>query len=288
MKKARTKKQPRKPTGRITQSSLHISKIDGVELRQLGEFKLPEEKNLAETVVMEKFVQVSRQAPFIQAVNSCSKFPTDHGPDFSIVVENIGDAFAELVEIAPLKYENYENASRVRNLGEYVDHVINEVLKKEAKYKNRDFVPLYLIIYVSDDKFLPDPHQTCLIMQSVNLLKLTAFNEIYLILFAYDGNATVAKIWPDPRRPLNLQQIAEMRDQQMIRVDQSKIVIMSEAWHGNEFDVTTRIYFPKGTDMTKFAELAKTPDRALKPGDLPSGIVPDVRLGRFKKDQGKS
>lgn len=244
----RRRKPPRRPTGVIQTRQLQVG---GGRVPQLGpvmSFKLPEEKNAAETVVMEKLASLSGCADFLPMISSFEKFPNDHGPDF-IIQELVGPAYVELVEIAPL-HGPYVSANHCMNVGKYIDHAISQVKIKIKKYGVRsEFRPIYLIIYVSHYGFSPDLQQTKALRRQMQCIRNDVFNNIYLVLFAHDGTPTAIIMWPFHAADITRNEVRQLRKAQMVRPDLSLARIISDASHGDYVDTTVRILLPRGTDM---------------------------------------
>ena len=72
------KKAHRKPTGKISAHSVKITPGGDTEILLLGEFKLPENKNAAETVIMEKLYSICYKADFLPAIYS-KAYPSPSG-----------------------------------------------------------------------------------------------------------------------------------------------------------------------------------------------------------------
>lgn len=251
---AKVRKPPRKPTGTITGHSIDLTPGEDARLESLGQFKLPEDKNAAETVVLSKMLSVS--ASFLPPVDTFKKFPTDHGPDFILNMIDRSESFAELLEIAPLKRGGYETASRVRNLGDFIDHIVEQVKIKETKYRDKPFKPIYLVLYVSDERFSPDPTQTKAIRNALNSIHLSAFEALYLVLFAYDGCPTVVLMRPF-KNEFSRNEMRRLRKGQMIVADRTTAEVLQTNWDGDRFDTTVRMYLPPGADMSAY-KIGKT------------------------------
>lgn len=217
-------------------------------------FKLPEEKNKAETLVMEKFSGLSTKTEFLPLIVNFEKFPTDHGPDF--IIESFeGQAYAELVEIAPLSGP-YASATHCMNVGEYIDYALNQVRIKISKYTPKsEFRPIYLIMYVSHYGFSPDIPQTKALRRQMQSLRNDTFKGIYLLLFAHDGSPTAVMMWPFRGNDITRNQVRQLRKTQMVRPDLSLAHIISDASHGNYVDTTVRVLLPRGTDMKPFERM---------------------------------
>lgn len=252
-----TKKQPRKPTGEIRHRELSIKPGEKPSLSEMMMFKLPEDKNAAETVIMDKLFSHVGGAPFLPRITSYQKFPDDHGPDFNLTLAGNLPAYAELTEIAILKGP-YSKAARVRNRGDYIDHVVALVAEKERIYGATDFRPIYLVIYVSDEVFSPDIPTTRLLRREVNLMPPSCFEGIFLVLFAHNGDATIVNLRPDndlmPRNEARM-----LRRGQMVFPDLSMAKIISDKSLGNQIDTTVRVFLPPGTDMAPYKKMIKKP-----------------------------
>jgi hypothetical protein len=219
-------------------------------------FKLPEEKNAAETVVMEKFASLSGHAHFLPLISKLEKFPTDHGPDF-IIQEASRQAYIELVEIAPL-HGPYASANHCMNVGEYIDYAIDQVKIKIEKYGGRtEFRPIYLIMYVSHYGFSPDIPQTQALRRQMQVIRNDVFKNIYLLLFAHDGTPTAVIMWPFQPTDITRNEVRRLRKAQMVRPDLSLARIVADASQGDHVDTTVRIMLPSGTDMRPFEQMVR-------------------------------
>jgi hypothetical protein len=219
-------------------------------------FKLPEEKNAAETVVMEKFANLSGCADFLPLISNFEKFPTDHGPDF-IIQEPSGQAYTELVEVAPL-HGPYASANHCMNVGEYIDYAVDQVRTKIEKYVAKsEFRPLYLLMYVSHYGFSPDIPQTQALRRQMQAIRNDVFKNIYLLLFAHDGTPTAILMWPFQATEITRNEVRRLRKAQMVRPDLSLARIVADASHGDHVDTTVRIMLPSGTDMRPFERMVR-------------------------------
>jgi hypothetical protein len=251
---SKNRKPPRKPTGQIRHRELSFTPGKKPELTPVMTFKLPEEKNAAESVVMGKLFSHVGRAVFLPRIHSFEKFPTDHGPDFKLTLAE-GPAFAELTEIALLTGP-YATALRVRNTGDYIDHVVALVKEKERIYREADFKPIYLVIYVSDEVFSPDVPTTMALRKAINSMPPSCFEGIFLVLFAHKGDSTIVKIRPEVET-LTRNEARSIRRKQMVFPDLSQAKIVHDASVGNQIDTTVRVYMPKGTDMTPYRKMIK-------------------------------
>lgn len=250
-----TKKPPRKPTGEIRHRELSFTPGKKVELTPLLSFKLPEDKNAAETVVMSKLFSRVAMARFLPQITAFEKFPDDHGPDFVLELAGGLRAFAELTEIAILTGP-YKSAARVRNTGDYADHVVALVAEKERIYGAANFQPIFLVIYVSEEVFSPDIPTTRLLRREINLMPPSSFAGIFLVLFAHDGNPTVVNMRPD-NDIMSRKEARQLRRRQMVFPDLSLAKIVTDHSSGNQFDATVRLYMPPETDTTPYRRMLK-------------------------------
>lgn len=247
-------KPPRKPTGEIRASILEFGGNQPAALSQLATFKLPEVKNDAEDTVMQKFVGVSRQdnaRGYLVRLASATHFPTDHGPDFEVTTDAGAKGYFELLEIAPLS-GRYEEADHAMLIGDFIDFVVVKIEDKIRKYKIQDrFRPISLLLYVSHYGFSPGPVETNCIIDALQGLVNEVFDEIYLELFAHDGNPFVVKLWPFKGRHFTKSQFVGHRRRQMIRADPAQITVIADNSQGSQIDVTFQQILPKNTDLTK-------------------------------------
>lgn len=251
---AKQKKSPRKPTGEVRAVTIELGGDEPAALRQLETFKLPEVKNDAEDLVMQKFVGISRQDTargYLVRLNSATHLPTDHGPDFEVVTDSGATIYFELLEIAPLS-GRYQEADHAMLVGELIDFVVAQVETKIRKYGiQQQFRPLSLLLYVSHYGFSPGPLEVNCIMDTLQRVPNEVFDEIYLELFAHDGNPLVVKLWPFRGWHFTKSQLTGHRRRQMIRADPAQVKIISDKSQGRQIDVTIEQYFPKGTDFSK-------------------------------------
>jgi hypothetical protein len=246
----------RKPTGEINAHSMTIAKGSDAQIDPVHTFKLPENKNLAETIVMEKIQGICHLFDFLPPIYGFEKFPTDHGPDFILKMIDSSVAYAELVEIAMLGSGGYRSADRVRIFGDYLDHVVNEYKKKQEKYLTRNYKPIYLIMYASDDRFIPDIKEILAIRFELNKLKNSVFISVFFLAISYDGSPGPFIVMPF-RKQLTRNEVRIMRKKQMVRPDGGTSIIKSTTWNGDKFDVQMWIPFPKGTNTKTIDEFVK-------------------------------
>lgn len=251
---AKQSKSQRKPTGEIRAGTLEVGGNTPASLSPIQTFKLPESKNEAEDLVMQKFVGVSRQANASGVLSPLSKathFPTDHGPDFEVVTASGTTSYFELLEIAPLS-GRYEDADHAMLVGELVDFVVAQIETKIRKYgPQTQFRPISLLLYVSHYGFSPGPLETHCIRDTLLSLSNQVFDEIFLELFAYDGCPLVVKLWPWRGQHFTKSQLTGHRRRQMIRADPAQVKITSDMSQDDRIDVTVRQYLPKNVDLSK-------------------------------------
>jgi len=251
---AKQKKSPRKPTGEIRAGTLEVGGDEPAALSQLERFKLPEVKNDAEDLVMQKFVGVSRQdnaKGYLVRLASATHLPTDHGPDFEVVTYSGATGYFELLEIAPLS-GRYEEADHAMLVGDLIDFVVAQVETKIRKYGvQQQFRPISLLLYVSHYGFSPGTLETSCIMDTLQGVPNQVFDEIYLELFAHDGNPLVVRLWPFRGGHFAKSHLTDHRRRQMIRADPARVRIMSDKSQGHQIDVTIRQCLPKGTNLSK-------------------------------------
>ena len=253
---AGNRKPPRKPTGIIQMRHLEIKAGQAPQLGPTMSFKLPEEKNAAETVVMGSFSSLCPTAEFLPPIIDFHKYSTDHGPDFILKMPE-AQAFAELVEIAPL-WGPYSTANHCMNVGDYIDYALNQIRTKVAKYKSKvEFRPIYLIMYVSHYGFSPDIPQTKALRRQMQVLSNNVFKGIYLVLFAHDGTPTAVVMWPFKADDITRIQTRALRKTQMVRPDLSKAHIISDSSNGANVDTTIRVFLPSGTNMEPFKRMVE-------------------------------
>ncbi len=243
------RKAPRKPTGEVREKVLDL--VDGrISLSDIHVFKLPESKNEAEDVVMQKYVRVSQLNPdVIPELASATHFPTDHGPDFETVGAAGSSGYFELVEFAPLvgKYEDFQTTLVVQTITDCFIELINT---KIEKYRDKtNFRPISLLIYVSHYRFTPGIHETKVLQDILQELKNDVFDAIYLELFAYDGSPLVVRIWPFSGRHFTRSELTGHLRRQMPRPDHTLTRVVSDNSKGDHIDYTVRVFFPKDTDM---------------------------------------
>jgi hypothetical protein len=258
------KKPPRKPTGKITQPYLVLEPGKPAVLEISGAYKLPEDKPVAEREVMAKLLDACSKRPGFFEIAGFTSIPDDGSrtPDFHITMKDGSAGFTELVEIAPLGKGGFETADRVRNVGDFLDHTIGQIRTKEQKYGGGKYAPLHLITYVSDDRFVPDDRQTVALRTLLSGEKFSAFATVHLVLFAHDGSPLVVKLWPY-HREMSDNEIVILRSQQFARPDFSQAVVKETNWDGDNFNATTRVFFPKGAKLPPIFAMAD-PSSALK------------------------
>jgi hypothetical protein len=227
-------------------------------ISRLGQFKLPEDKNLAEITVMERLCRL--QTP----IDSFLKFPNDHGPDFILKMKDGTAAFAELFEIAIISSGGYEKTKRLFTVGEFIDHVVKKLLEKDEKYSKREFRPLHIVIYVSDDRFVPGPYETQALRAAINILKLASIQSVTLVLFAHDGSPFAIAMYPF-QKELHRNELRRRRSHQMVRPDFSRAKIIKDNSRPGFTDVTVRIYMPEDYDFTGYVVDDKKPISSTSP-----------------------
>jgi hypothetical protein len=254
------RKPPRKPTEVIQTRQLHVGPGQAPQLGPVMSFKLPEEKNEAETAVMDKFSGLCVTTEFLPPIIDFYKYPSDHGPDFIIKMPE-GRAYAELVEIASLSGP-YSTANHCMNVGDYLDYTLDQVRTKIAKYEPKvEFRPIYLIMYVSHYGFSPDIPQTRALRRQMQAMPSGVFKGIYLVLFAHDGNPTAVMMWPFKGTDITRNQVRALRRTQMVRPDLSQARIIADASSGTNVDTTVRVMLPLGTDMRPFERMVQKKHR---------------------------
>jgi hypothetical protein len=233
-------------------------------LEAVQTFKLPENKNNAETVVMTKFVGLTQQSgqSVLPVLHSPAHFPTDHGPDFEVYSKDGTLEYFELCEIAPL-VGKYEDADRIMLVGDWVKAVVERVENKVANYgKKPGFRPISLLLYVTHDHFSPSPLEVACARDALQGISNGVFKSIYLEIFAHDGNPLAMMLSPFAGRSYTKSQLTGHMRRQMVRPDPAQVQIIDDKSSGDYVDVTVRQYLPLGTDISK-----------LKVGAVPEGTA---------------
>jgi hypothetical protein len=252
---ARNKGFHARPTGQVRQTHVDLYKGKVGEISAVSSFSWPPVKEDAETLVIEKFWSVSHRAPWMPLWLRVTHYPDPDGPDFFVETPN-GTEYVELVEIALLRGP-YQTAQRTRSFGEFLNHCVDQVLKKQKKYHGRGFSPLTLLVYVGDDAFLPNEEQTAALRVAISKLNLSAFKEVFLILFASDGTPWAFTCAP-PLPSITKRRLRELQASQMVCADpRQRKVVAGGVGKDGKVDVTVRQYLPPGTELSDLATLEK-------------------------------
>lgn len=156
-----------KPTG--IKKSIKIQHEDGKTILEEKIINFPKTKEKIEQFVMDRFIRSWREGLPIDFIKNYYK-NNENDFDFTIETLNGKKIYIDLMEIAILQKGGYDKAQSNHNVGEYVDFVVKNIMKKSNKYyANSD---IFLLLYLTDDKFnLSNSILHCLSYQLNNLHK---------------------------------------------------------------------------------------------------------------------
>ncbi len=251
------KRTPPRPTGTISKRKLLLQRGRSTSLGAVETFKLPHDKVAAETLVMDKSLLAFPLMDLPKQVRSAVPHPLQNGPDFNIVFDDGSTGFVELAELAPLQGP-FAKACQLMRAGDFIDHAVNVVRKKQSKYLGRGYAPLILMLYVSDDRFTPSRLTTAAIATVLSVTDSSAFMYVTITLFAPNGDPTVVRLKPNGWR-LDLFAMMDAREKIMGIANAENAKLISGGRDANGYvDTTLRFYYPN-TTMDLVKEFSRDP-----------------------------
>jgi hypothetical protein len=253
------KKGPKKgkPTGTIRSLNI-VNTPSGMPL-VLPEkaFSFPPSKDQAEEVAM-KALHEELRLNYVQfKFDNYAKHPKEDGPDFDVIWDG-QKAYVELTELAPLSGP-YETARRVFTVKEMADLLVGLVEKKNSKYKDRGYSPLFLLIYVTDDAFYVAEEVLLVVAQMLQLISTLVFEGIFFVSFWADGRPHMRMPFPH-HESLLLLDVQSYLEKQVINPSSSETKIVSTDPATNS--IVVRQYLPRGAELSKLVDSVK----AMLPG----------------------
>lgn len=249
MSAGRRKPAPRWPTGELTVSN--SVRFDAGKAKLVQEVaKLPENKDLTETLIMEAFAG-SRELNIPMPTFEEFKRPaTDQAtPDFELLSGGNVVAFAELVKIAPLGPGGYNAAPEGMFVADYIDFAARQVAAKQAKYAARDFNPLYLLMFATDERFVPAGSILEALAQTIKGGNHSAFERIYfIVLRPHNALVTISSLTDYPGT-LKAKRIRLIRGK---KIHAKPPRIVADNSRPDWVDVTVRYPVPTGESLSSF------------------------------------
>lgn len=218
-------------------------------------FKLPARKEEAEDFTMSALVRELSQGyagvPF--KFDGYSRHPKEDGPDFD-VTWNGQTAYVELTEYAPLRGP-YETANRLFTVEEMARGLEERVLTKNANYTRRNMLPIFLLLYVTDDAFYVSEEVMLLLAHYLQFRQDLIFKAIFFVAFrAPEGRPHMRMPFPH-RDDLRLRDMRGIAKQQVINANVSdRKIIHSDP---SKQAITVRQYLPVGSDLSLLADSLK-------------------------------
>ncbi|RYG06477.1 MAG: hypothetical protein EOO07_29050, partial [Chitinophagaceae bacterium] len=206
---SKDKKKHLSPKGEMVRANYKIEPGKPITKLEAKKFKLPEDKEACELLVAKALEFATKSTTKYKDktifwttfdFKEIKNHPTQHGPDIDLKFNNI-NGYAELFEVAPLKGP-HNTASRVHNVGTLADWIRRQVLIKQKKYENKSYKPIFLIMYWSDNAFLPDEKTLFHVARDLNIGIVSTFAGIFSVYF-HGGVPIVYQLYPLNEFPIN-------------------------------------------------------------------------------------
>lgn len=239
MARRRKGKPPIKPSGSI--GSTFLESQDGSPHLRTVFLEMPTEKREIERFVLDRFQDCQLIYQPEQAISSVVQLSDSSEPDFKATIHN-ETGFVELTELAPLNGP-YASAERVWTVKELADAIMSSIGKKNEIYRERQFTPIYLLIYVSHDAFYITEEVVFSVQFQLSFATGIVFREVWLYIMEHNGAGAIRPVYP-AHDVASLEQILLWQDLQIINLDLTKQKLVSA---DTEVEgIAIRRFLPKG------------------------------------------
>lgn len=246
------KRQPARPAGTIRNAQV-TQTADGMPvLLPHAIFSFPADKEAAEEIAMDGLASQLSHGYVPYSFQGWNRHSKQDGPDFD-VIWNGSAAYVEATELAPLTGP-YETAHRVFTVGEMSKILELLVLKKNAKYKDRGYTPVFLLLYVTDDAFYVAEEVLLVLAHRLQVGPQPIFEAVFFVSFWANGEAHMRMPFPH-KDNLLLLNVDRFREQQVINPDITKYRVIEKNPATNS--VTMRQYLPPGCDISMLVDSIK-------------------------------
>ncbi|MDD3002644.1 MAG: hypothetical protein PHS06_02115 [Candidatus Shapirobacteria bacterium] len=182
----------KKPVGSNGIIRIHINKKSNDFIK----IKLPENKVDIEKLFATRFLQVIKEKKWFKKYENTNLSPNQEN-DLDFIVNFTCETYLELMEIAPLDYfkTDFENAPNLYYDYDFAKYILEKIIKKSNKYKSIKDRPIYLLLYITDWKFLLS--DTVISLLQYWLAEGNhSFTEIYYITYTIDDSNDLFLIYP--------------------------------------------------------------------------------------------
>ncbi|MCH8491126.1 MAG: hypothetical protein LAT81_14525 [Oceanicaulis sp.] len=246
------KRKSKRPSGSIKSRNIYSNNVGMPTIGPPRILKFPDEKNDAEAFAMYGLIFSLKGNHVPYFFDGANRYPSENGPDFE-VQWNGRKAFLELTELAPLKGP-YATAQRVFTVAEMASHLERLVENKNTLYSVREFKPLFLLIYVTDDAFYTSEEVLVVLCDTLSKRSDLIFEAIFFVQFHADGRPVMRMPYP-PSIDTNKIDIEYLKQKQIINFDSREFDVLEEDPISKSIVIRQRL--PLGSDVRKLVDSIK-------------------------------